>query len=129
MKMTIGDRLKQVRVKAGLLQKDIAEMLGLKMPGYNRIENNKVNLTLEHLLTLKEIFDISIDWLITGEVVESEVDRFGEFQENIKKMLNDMEKDQVFLHGILSHYHDMKQTQNKEQGQKKKELNHGIKNR
>jgi transcriptional regulator with XRE-family HTH domain len=128
MKMTIGDRLKQVRVNAGLLQKDIAKMFGLKMPGYNRIENNKIKLTLDHLLTLKEKFGISIDWLITGETVVSEIDRFGEFRENIKKMLSDMEKDPVFLHGILSHYHEMKQTQNKERGQKK-ELNHEIKNR
>ena len=128
MKMTIGDRLKQVRVKAGLLQKDIAKMFGLKMPGYNRIENNKVKLTLDHLLTLKEKFGISIDWLITGEAVVSEIDRFGEFRENIKKMLSDMEKDPVFLHGILSHYHEMKQIQNKERGQKK-ESNHEIKNK
>jgi len=128
MKMTIGERLKQVRQKAGLKQKEIAEMLGLKMPGYNRIERNYVKLTLEHILTLKERFGISIDWLITGEEVISEIDRFGEFRENIKTMLSDMEKDAVFLHGILSHYHEMKQLQNKERSQKK-ELNHEIKNR
>jgi transcriptional regulator with XRE-family HTH domain len=101
-------------------------MFGLKMPGYNRIENNKVKLTLDHLLTLKEKFGISIDWLITGEAVVSEIDRFGEFNLNVRQMLDDMFKDPGFLHGILSHYHEMKA---KERGQKKKELSHDIKNR
>jgi len=128
MKITIGDRLKKVRLKAGLKQKDIAEMFGLKMPGYNRIERDKVKLTLDHLITLKEKLGVSIDWLITGEAVVSELDRFGEFRENIEKVLNDMAKDPVFLHGILSHYHQMKQIQNKKRGQKK-ESNHENKNK
>ena len=109
--MTIGKRLKQVREKAGLLQKDIAAKLGIKMAGYNRIENDKVNLTLEHLITLKGEFGISIDWLLSGDEVKSGFDQFGEFQESIKQMISDMGKDPVFLHGILSHYHQLRQLQ------------------
>ena len=122
--MTIGDRLKQVRQKAGLKQKDMAALFGLKMPGYNRIEKGKVKLTLEHLITLKKEFGISLDWLITGEIEKSKIDGFGEFTGNIKQMLSDMEEDAGFLHGILSHYHQMKQLLDKGQGQKKKELKH-----
>jgi transcriptional regulator with XRE-family HTH domain len=120
--MTIGDRLKEVRQKAGLKQRDMAALFGLKLPGYNRIERDKVNLTLEHLITLKKEFGISFDWLITGEGVKSEIDGFGEFAVNIKQMLSDMEKDAGFMHGILSHYHQMKELKNRGHGKKELKL-------
>jgi len=125
--MTIGDRLKEVRQKAGLKQRDMAALFGLKLPGYNRIEKDKVNLTLEHLITLKKEFGISFDWLITGEGDKSEIGGFGEFTVNIKQMLSDMEKDAGFMHGILSHYHLLKQLRSK--GQEKKEFKREVKNR
>ena len=125
--MTIGDRLKEVRQKAGLKQRDMAALFGLKLPGYNRIEKDKVNLTLEHLITLKKEFGISFDWLITGEGDKSEIGGFGEFTVNIKQMLSDMEKDAGFMHGFLSHYHLLKQLRSK--GQEKKEFKREVKNR
>lgn len=112
---TIGDRLKQIRVKAGLTKKDIAEILGIQLPAYIGIEENKVDLTLNHLKTLKKEFDISIDWLITG--VESyDIENFGQFKGAIKLMLHDMENDAGFMHGILSYYFESKALQNKIKG-------------
>lgn len=113
---TIGDRLKQFREEAWLTKKDIAEILGIQLPGYNRIEKNKVDLTLKHIKTLKKEFDISIDWLITCVENKSDFDNFGKYKGAIKEMLHDMESDKGFLHGILSYYFEKKQLREKTKG-------------
>jgi transcriptional regulator with XRE-family HTH domain len=118
--MTIGERLKQVRQKAGLKQKEMAALFGLKMPGYNRIERDKVKLTLDHLITLKKKFGISLDWLITGETEKSEIDSFGGFVDTVKNMLTDMEKDEGLFHAMLSHYHHQKERKSSGKGNLKK---------
>ena len=105
---TIGDRLKQIREEAGLIKKDIAEMLGIQLPVYIGIEENKLDLTLKHIKTLKKEFDISIDWLITGVENKSDIDNFGKHKGAIKKMLHDMESNAEFLHGMLTHYYAMR---------------------
>jgi transcriptional regulator with XRE-family HTH domain len=105
---TIGDRLKQIREEAGLTKKDIAEMLGIQLPVYIGIEENKVDLTLKHIKTLKKGFDISIDWLITGVENKSDFDNFGKYKGAIKEMLHDMESDVRFLHGMFIHYYKMR---------------------
>ena len=111
----IGDRLKQIRVEARLTKKDIAEILGVPLPVYIGIEENKVDLTLNHLKRLKKEFNISIDWLITG--IESyDIENFGEFKGSIKLMLHDMENDAGFMHGIFSCYYESKELRNKIKG-------------
>jgi transcriptional regulator with XRE-family HTH domain len=105
---TIGDRLKQFRVEAGLTKKDIAEILGIQLPDYIEIEKNKVDLTLKHIITLKKEFDISIDWLITGVGNKSQFENFGKYKGAIKQMLHDMESDVMFLHGMFIHYYKMR---------------------
>jgi len=107
--MDIGNRLKQVREKAGLKQKEMAEFLELGKPGYNRIETGKVEITVKHLLKIAERFKISLDWLILGKEEKSAIDGFGEFIGAVKQMLNDMEKDAGFFHAIMSHYHQLKE--------------------
>jgi transcriptional regulator with XRE-family HTH domain len=101
---TIGDRLKQIRLEAGLRQKDIAEKLGIQLSDYIDIEKDKVDLTLQNIKTLKKEFDISIDWLISGIEIKSDIDKFGKYNESIKCMLYGMERNPGLMHGILSIY-------------------------
>lgn len=110
---TIGDRLKQIRVEAGLTKKDLAEILGIQLPVYIGIEENKVDLTLKHIKTLKKEFDIPIDWLITGVDNIYDIDNFGEHKKHVKEMLHDMESDEEFIHGMLSYYFEKKAIQNR----------------
>ena len=105
---TIGDRLKQFREKAGLKQKDIADVLGIQLPVYNEIENNKKDLTLKHIESLKKKFHISIDWLITGIEFKYGIDGIPEYVEHIKMMLHDMEIYPALRYNILSHYYTEK---------------------
>ena len=76
----LGKRLKELRIKAGLTQKDMSDFLGLGKSGYHRIESSKTDITLKHLLKIVAKFEISLDWLIMGkEIIEIDSKGFGEF--------------------------------------------------
>ncbi|MEL6699984.1 MAG: helix-turn-helix transcriptional regulator [Bacteroidota bacterium] len=60
-------RLKKLRDSLGLSQKEFAEPLGYKGPAYQAIEQGKVKLTFKLLAGVVKTYNISIDWLLTGE--------------------------------------------------------------
>lgn len=71
-KNLIGDRLKQLRNLSNLSQRDLArelQLIGMDMDKnvITRIENNKRYVTDFELQALKEIFNVSYDYLIDGE--------------------------------------------------------------
>jgi transcriptional regulator with XRE-family HTH domain len=106
---TIGDRLKKLRETAGLNQKQMADFLNIGKAGYNRIEKGFIDLTLKHIVRISTKFEVSLDWLLLGK----EFDNFGEFNATVKEMLSDMGNDPVFMHGMFSYYHQMKQRKSK----------------
>lgn len=63
----IGKRLKAIREARGLKQKDLAAALGIGRPYLSRIENGDILLSSHLLLKLKELINISINYLLTGE--------------------------------------------------------------
>lgn len=71
-KNLIGDRLKQLRNRSNLSQRDLArelQLIGMDMDKnvITRIETNKRYVTDFELQALKEIFNVSYDYLIDGE--------------------------------------------------------------
>ena len=107
--MTIGNRLKKIRVEAGMTQQDMANLLGIERTAFSKIETGRVDITLKHLLKIVRKFEISLDWLLLEKGEKSEFDTFGEYRGTVKEMLTDMENDPGFFHGMLSHYYEMKQ--------------------
>ena len=120
--MTIGNRLKKIRVEAGMTQQGMADILGIGKTAFNKIEAGKVDITLRHLLKITGKFQISLDWLVLGKGDKAQVTTFGEHNGTVSEMLNDMENDLGFLHGVLSNYHEMKHTRFYSAKQKEKEL-------
>ncbi len=71
-KNLIGDRLKALRAEKNLSQRDLArelQLIGIDMDKnvITRIETNKRYVTDFELQALKEIFNVSYDYLIDGE--------------------------------------------------------------
>ena len=71
-KNLIGDRIKELRNRTNLSQRDLArklQLIGMDMDKnvITRIETNKRYVTDFELQALKEIFDVSYDYLIDGE--------------------------------------------------------------
>jgi len=71
-KNLIGERLRELRMKNGLSQRDLArelQLIGIDMDKnvITRIETDKRYVTDFELQALKEIFNVSYDYLIDGE--------------------------------------------------------------
>ena len=46
-----------------LTQRQVAEYLSISQPSYIRYENGKAEPTIENLIKLADLFDVSIDYL------------------------------------------------------------------
>ena len=68
--MTLGERLIQLRAKAGLSQDALAERLGVSRQSVSKWENDVSVPDLEKLVKLSEMFGISLDELVKGEVAD-----------------------------------------------------------
>ena len=58
------DRLIEQRKLNKLTQRQIAESLGVAQPSYIRYENGSAEPTLEALVKLADLFDVSVDYLL-----------------------------------------------------------------
>lgn len=52
---TIGHRIKEARHEIGLTQNDVAQQLGIGRQAYSHIENGHSQVTVDHLLRLREV--------------------------------------------------------------------------
>lgn len=75
--MTNGERIKFLREKKGLTQKDVATKLGLEPAAISKYELDMREPNIEALKKLASIFNVSIDYLLgrTSDVFISEADR------------------------------------------------------
>lgn len=55
--------LLELRKLNNLTQKQVASQLGISQPSYIRYENGKAEPSLENLVKLADLFDVSIDYL------------------------------------------------------------------
>lgn len=69
--MTLGERLIQLRAKAGLNQDTLAEQLGVSRQSVSKWENDASVPDLEKLVKLSGVFGVSLDELVKGEVPDS----------------------------------------------------------
>lgn len=57
-------RLLEQRKMNGYTQRQMAEMLGIKQPSYIRYENGTSEPSLEMLVKIADLFDVSADYLL-----------------------------------------------------------------
>ena len=69
----IGTRVKEARVRAGLTQRQLSEMVGVSPHAVWSWEAGKMKPTPEHLLELAYRCETSTDWLLGRDVVEAEI--------------------------------------------------------
>ena len=118
--MKIGQRLRELRQRHRLNQADMAGILDITTAGYQKIETGINEIGCKHILTIKEHFNISTDWLLSGKnSIESQ--DFEENREHVKKMLADMKANKQILFSMLSHYYEVLDYQDRINKGKKKE--------
>ncbi len=64
----MGQRLRQAREQADFTVESISPLLGTTENVYRKIEAGKFLLTVDMMVIVRRLFDISLDWLFTGEV-------------------------------------------------------------
>lgn len=69
-----SQRLKLLRQERGLKQREMAELCGLKLRGYQQYEYGEAYPTVSGLLFLADYFDVSLDYLM-GRTEQREVAR------------------------------------------------------
>lgn len=67
LKKEIGDRLRVLRESLGLTQAEMVTHFDCGRANYSRIEKGDVFPNALILYILKTLFNVSVDWLITGE--------------------------------------------------------------
>ena len=68
----IGARLKQLREEYNYkyTQKEVANMLHVERQHINRIENGKVNITIQELIYYSRMFGVDVDTILFGDEQE-----------------------------------------------------------
>lgn len=62
--MAIYPRIRELREKHGLSQRELAERLDMLQPQYFRYEQGQRDLPTELLIRLSEIYGVSVDYLL-----------------------------------------------------------------
>jgi len=73
-----SQRLRQLREEKGLLQKDVAKILGITPSAYGYYEQGKREPSMEVLKKLSDFFNVSIDYLLGRTDIRSPVDEITE---------------------------------------------------
>jgi transcriptional regulator with XRE-family HTH domain len=107
----ISQRLLDLRRSKNMKQEEIAKLLNISAAAYSKIETGVNDISCRHILTIKRHFNISTDWLMSGETPIDSQD-FGENREDVKKMLAKMKASKQVLFSMLSHYYELIDHQN-----------------
>lgn len=62
--MNFGDRIRKLRIEKGLTQKELASLLNIAPGSIQRFEYGTVRPSLDSLVALADIFEVSLDYLI-----------------------------------------------------------------
>lgn len=79
----IGERIGNQRRKLGFTQQDIYDKMEISQNHYSRIENGHVGISIEKLIQLSNILNISIDYILTGK-------KFGDKKSDFEEKYNDL---------------------------------------
>lgn len=64
----IGERLRIRRAELKLTQQEICNKIDVTQTHYSNIENGKTGISLESLLKICEILDVSTDYILLGKI-------------------------------------------------------------
>jgi transcriptional regulator with XRE-family HTH domain len=83
--MSIGLRIKELRAKKNCKQKEFAEIFNIDSSTLSKIEQGKMQPTLQFLMEISSKLEVSVDWILTGKgelyqsemVIEEPKERYG----------------------------------------------------
>ena len=64
---TLGDRLRAMRKDRGLSLEEVSDQLGYAVNSVGRWEREDVYPSVPALMDLRDFYNVSIDWMLTGK--------------------------------------------------------------
>lgn len=91
--MSIGERIKEARKKAGLKQSELAEKLGVAVITIGQYERGIRQPRLEQFQRIAVVLDVDVNWLMNGQTLEQRdqamkdyvAQRFAEAEAGLQK--------------------------------------------
>ena len=81
----ISDRIKEVRKNNNMLQRELADKLGLTNKAISSYENGISQPTVKTIIKMSEIFNVSLAYFL--EVEQSSLDAFMTLKNEVEKLL------------------------------------------
>ena len=69
----LGDKVKELRKKAGLTQQQLANTIGVSRSAIGMLEKNLQGIGNESLLKLADFFDVTVDYLLSNKIVDTDI--------------------------------------------------------
>ncbi len=66
-RVEIGKRIKKLRLSNNFSQTHVAEILFISQAAYSLIENSQNGIVSEHIIKLSKLYNVSTDFILTGE--------------------------------------------------------------
>jgi transcriptional regulator with XRE-family HTH domain len=102
--MKIGHKIRRARELKNLSQENVAEGLGMSVNGYGRIERNEVDINIEKLVQLANIFEVKPEELLTFDekyvqniYAEKTTNQSGNIQNYFPQELKQLYEDKIKL--------------------------------
>lgn len=80
----LGDIIRAARIQKNIKQHDIANELDMSQSTYSLIENGKREISLNELMTLRDLLDINIDYLFKNRTNTSDAELAASFKRLLK---------------------------------------------
>lgn len=90
--MTMGDRLRELRLRMNISQEEVSKQIGITRSAYSHYEINNRQPVYETLKKLAVLFNVSLDYIIGGEAPIPDAQVLPETAE-IMRILNSMDYD------------------------------------
>lgn len=66
-KKMIASRIMEIRETVGLTQENMADIMGLSLSAYKKVESGEKQVSSESLKQIREELEVSVDYLLFGE--------------------------------------------------------------
>nr|WP_321402024.1 helix-turn-helix transcriptional regulator [uncultured Desulfobacter sp.] len=70
----IGDRIKYLRIKGGMTQAQLSEIIGLSKGNISSLEKNRYEPSAKSIIKISELFKVATDWILLGNDKETKSD-------------------------------------------------------
>lgn len=125
MDIKTGKRIKSLRTEKGLKQCELGKMLGLDQGTVSKMERGENDPTARTLIMLRDIFGVTIDWILTGQGTKHHLPQ--DTEEEILEIIDDFKTNETFKIAVLAFAYDYKAKHLAEFIKKKRERNERLK--